>query len=450
MTGSPRKPGPKTVEILRRENGIIGNSMKIKLYPLTVKDAEGAVLKDVDDNEYLDFLAGWTVSGLGYNHPRVVSYVKENLNIMGVPSISYANELTVKFAEELCKVMSGSFRKKVWFGNSGTEACDYVCKLIPYLTKKMKAISFFGSYHGSATGGVMMAGHKVLAKYPIPTNVVKTPYAYCYRCALHLEYPECGIYCADYIDEVLFNNVLQPQDVAFIIAEPLQSDGGEVVPPDGFFPKVKRICERNGILFVTDEVKASLARTGKMLGIQHYNVTPDAVILGKSIGSGMPISALVTRAELLDSDAVLTTLSGNPLSCAAGLATLETINRERLVERAAKLGSYLKRRFEEMKEKHPLIGDVRGKGLFLGVELVRNLKTKDPAHMEAVKVCYKAWELGLVIGYMGNFENVLEITPPLTIREDQLNSGMEMLERAIDGVEKGEVSDEKVAEYTGW
>jgi 4-aminobutyrate aminotransferase len=282
---------------------------------------------------------------------------------------------------------------------------------------------------------------------------MKIPYAYCYRCPFSLTYPECGMYCAnDFIEDYALKTMADSEDLSGLIVEPVQSDGGDIVPPKGYLDELKKITDKYGMLFVVDEVKVGFGRTGKMFGVQHSSVVPDIVVVGKPIASGMPLSACVCKGEILDSlvGTHLVTTGGNPVSCAAGLATINVIEKERLVDNAAKVGEYMKKRFSELAKTHNLIGDVRGAGLILGVELVKNRETKEPASREAAKFCYQAWKNGLITVYVGLNSNVIEITPPLVLTIDQAERGLRIFEQSLSDVEAGKVSDSDVAAFAGW
>jgi 4-aminobutyrate aminotransferase len=440
-------------KIIRRISRAISASNRLFYYPLVAKEAHGCNIVDVDGKSYLDFNASWTVAGVGYSNPEVVKAIEEELKrSAGVATVTFPSETTVKFAERLIRIAPGNFGKKVWFGHSAGDACAAAYKMFPQVTKKPRVISFYGGMHGVDLAGLAMGGHPATGKFAVPNMVTKVPYAYCYRSPFGLEYPSCDIYCAsDFIEEQVFKYVNPPEDTSFMIVEPMQSDSGDVIPPKGYLKKLKTTCDKFGILFVSDEVKSGFGRTGKMFGVEHSpSVTPDGIALGKSMASGMPIGALVAKRELLDNGFLLSTLAGNAISAAAGLATLDLVERMKLPENAARIGMYMKKRLDELKEKYELIGDVRGEGLLMGLELVKDRKTKEPAKLEAAKVVYRAWQLGLLLAFLGVNSNVIEVTPPLTITNEEANKGLETLEGAIKDVQAGLVSDSAVKSYTGF
>lgn len=443
-----------SASVLKRDENIIGTTFKIRFYPLVVERASGVTLVDVDGREYLDFNAGWAVANTGYGHPHVQKAIKDQLEKTSFTStITFLNETTVRLAERLVEITPGNFKKKVWFGLSGSDANDLVFKILPKATGRPRIVSFLGAYHGQTMGSASLSGHKAHTRFPGFANIVKVPYAYCYRCPFSLTYPECGIYCGgDFIEDYAFKTMADPQDVAGLIVEPIQSDGGDVVPPPGYLERLKKVADEYGILFAVDEVKVGFGRTGSMFAVQHSTVSPDVMVLGKPMASGMPLSACVCKGEMLDalSGTHLLTAGGHPVSCAAALATIEVIEKERLLENAAKVGSYVKERLLEVAGRHALIGDVRGTGLILGIELVKERETKEPATRETAKLCYQAWRNGLLTAYVGLNSNVLEITPPLVLTLDQAEMGIQILEKSLSEVEAGKVPDSDVAPFAGW
>ncbi|HXW94890.1 MAG TPA: aspartate aminotransferase family protein [Nitrososphaerales archaeon] len=452
----PSKRGAKQKKsdaILERLDKSVANSVRALYYPIVVKEAHDCTVTDVEGKSYLDFNASWTVAGTGYSNPEVAKAVRTEFDRNGgVAAATFPGELTARLAERLIELTPGKFEKKVWFGHSGSDACDAPFKMLPLATKRPRVLSFFGSMHGVDVGGMAMAGHPATSKYPIPTLVTKVPYAYCYRCPFGLEFPSCGIYCAgDFIEDHVFKYVNPPEDTSFVMVEPIQSDSGDIVPPPGYLEKLKETCDKHGILFVVDEVKVGFGRTGKMFATQlSKNVAPDGVSLGKSIASGIPVGAFVARRDLIDTGFALSTLSGNALGAAAGLATIDYIEKHRLPQNAAKVGAHLMRLLQEIQSRQEIVGDVRGKGLVIGIEFVKDRETKEPARMETVKIVYRAWQLGLLTVFVGADSNVMEITPPLTITAEAVERGASMIEQSIKDVQNGLVPDSLVGRFTGF
>jgi 4-aminobutyrate aminotransferase len=438
-------------QILRRLGQRIAASNRALYYPLLVKSAHGSVITDVHDKQYLDFNASWTVAGLGYTNPEVVEAIRSEIEASaGLATCSFPNETVLKFADELVSILPGG-SNKVWFGHSGGDACAAVYKLFPISTGRPRALTFYGGMHGTDLAGIAMGGHPSTRGFGVPSLVTKVPYAYCYRCPFGLEYPSCGVYCAsDFIEEQVFKYATVPTDISFMMVEAMQSDAGDIVPPKEYLKKLKQTCDKFGIKYVSDEVKIAPSRTGKLLGAENYGVVPDAITLGKSIASGMPVGALVAGEDLLNGPFLSSTLSGNSISAAAGLATLRLLKKESLLQNVRQRSEELRKGLEELKERHPIVGDIRGSGLFFGIELVKDLKTKVPAKLETAKIVYRAWQLGLITVFVGADQNVIEITPPLIITREEVAKGVELLERAISDVEKGLVPDALVKDYTGF
>ena len=438
--------------IIERDAASLGSIMKIRFYPMVVDHGAGVRLWDINGKEYLDFLAGWAVANTGYCHPKIVEAVTEEVRrATHVSTTSFPNEISIDLAEKLIKITPGKQERKVVLGLSGSDANDCVFKLLPVYTARTKVISFLGAMHGMTAGSIALSGHKSTSNFMNISNATRAHYAYCYRCHLGLNYPSCNIQCVDAIENAIFKST-RPNDVGAIIIEPVQSDGGDIVPPNEWADRIRRICDRHGILLVDDEIKVGFGRTGRMFAIEHTRVVPEIITLGKSIASGFPLSAVIAPKEMLDIAPAshLFTTAGNPICCAAALATIDIIQKERLCEKAAKTGAYMKKRLNEFAQRHPLVGNVRGKGLILGLELVKNAKTKEPATQETAKVCYRAWENGLILGYVGLSSNVIEITPPLILSEEEAEQGLQTLETTLSEVENGKVSDEKVAKFAGW
>ncbi len=443
----------KSLNILKREERVVGRAVHIRFYPVVVERAEGVYVYDVDGRKLLDFCASWAVANTGYGHPRIAEVIIDQLR--RTPTLSFTTfscEVIVELAEKLVEITPGRFSKKVVFGHSGSDANEAVFKLVPYYNKRPRIISFIGSYHGQTMGSYSMSGHKAQSRLIGFANVVKVPYPYCYRCPFNLEYPECSLQCIHFIEKYVMKTIAPADTVSFIITEPIQSDGGDVVPPNEFMKELYRIAQENDIVFVVDEVKVGMGRTGKMFCTEHYNVIPDAIVLGKPLASGLPISAVVMRSEIADSleSSHLFTLAPHPVSARAALETIRIIQEEHLIDNAANMGNLLLKKLCQLKDTYEIIGDVRGKGLIIGIELVRNRKTKEPAIKETAKVVFRAWELGLIVTYTGIYSNVIELTPPLIIGKEHVEEAVRILEEAISDVVKSKVPDEKVKPFTGW
>lgn len=443
--------GPKTREYLGREAESIGSAIGIRFYPIVVERAEGVRVWDPDGRSFLDFSSQWAVTNLGHGHPRVLEAVHRQLDRLVFSShTTFPNTVAVRLAERLVKITPGDFEKKAWFGLTGSDSNEFVYKVMPVYSGRRRFISFLGSYHGQTMGALSLSGHRALTGLIGFPNVVKAPYPYCYRCPFGRSYPDCGVFCLEFIESQVFGQAVPEDDVAALIVEPLQSDGGVVIPPPEFLPGLEKLCRRYGVSLVVDEVKVGFGRTGKMFAVEHSGVIPDLITLGKPIASGLPLSACVGRREIMDSAMALHlfTSSAHPVSCAAAIATLDVIEEEGLVERAGRMGDRMASRLREMKERHNLIGDVRSLGMIAGIELVRD--DGKPASREAAGIVYKAWQLGLLLTYVGTYSNVLEITPPLTIGDEELDRGLDIIEKAVEDCEKDRVDWSAVSRFAGW
>ena len=442
----------KAYEYLKREEKYVGKTIGIRFYPLVVDRARGSKIWDVDGREYIDFSSQWAVTNLGHNNPEVVENVKKQIDKLLFSShTTFPNTVAIELAEKLVEITPGEFEKKVWFGLTGSDANEFIYKVLPIYSGRRRLLGFQGSYHGQTMGALSLSGHKALTRFIGFPNTIKAPYPYCYRCPFRQNYPDCGLLCIDFLE----NNVLEnapSEDLAAIIVEPIQSDGGVVVPPLEFIPRLYKICRDRGISLIVDEVKVGFGRTGRFFAVEYSDVAPDAITIAKPMASGLPLSAVVGRAEIMDAAlaAHLFTSSAHPVSCAASLATINILLRENILEKAARMGSYILERLNEAYEKHRLVGDVRGKGMILGVELVKDRRSKEPATFETACLVYRAYELGLLITYVGTYSNVVEITPPLTISREEVDQALEIFEKALDDVEKDQVDKEKVKKFAGW
>ena len=442
--------------LVSRDEKVMSPASRISYFPLVVSRADGSKIWDLDGNEYIDFLSGAAVTNIGHRHPQVVEAVREQLEKFIHNTLAYTYyQIAVELAEKLVEITPGRFPKRVAFGLSGSDANDGAIKLARSARKRPKIISFLGSYHGSTLGALSLSGISLSMRRslgPLVPEIHHVPYPDCYRCYVGLEFPECDLGCVEFL-RTTFKTIVPPDEVAALILEPIQGDAGVVIPPNTFWKSLRGLCDEYGILLVDEEVQTGLGRTGKMFAIEHWGVEPDIVLTAKAIASGLPLSAIVSKAELMENwppPAHLFTTQASPLSCAAALATIDVLMRDRLPVRADRLGVITLKRFEEMMEEHRLIGDVRGKGLLIGVDLVSDSKSKAPARKEALKTCWRAYEKGLVMISFGRFGNVLRIAPSLTISEEELETGLGIIEESIGDVEKGRVPDDAIRHMKGW
>jgi 4-aminobutyrate aminotransferase len=433
------------------DNGLIADAVKLRFFPLSIARGEGCRVYDVEDRAYLDFTAGWALANTGYSNERVKQAVIEQLNRTTFAGlISSMHEPALKLADKLTQLVPGEFHKKVWFGLSGSDASETVGRLLPLATGKRRLVSFIGGYHGATSASMAMSAHIAMTQFIGGGHVVKVPYPHPYRCPFGDEVSDCAEKAIRFLEDYIFKTICPPDDVAGIIVEAIQSDGGDILTPANFLFLLEELCRRHKIHLVVDEVKVGMGRTGQMFAFQHAGITPDVVILGKSLGGGLPLSAVIARQEILDVGFALFTTTGNALSCTAGLATVEAIEQDGLVAQAGRVGAYLHQKLRQLQDRHALIGDVRGLGMIQGVELVRDRTTKEPAAVETAKVAYRAFELGLLVFYVGMFSNILEITPPLIMTEAEVDEGVAILDQALADVAAGRVGDEHIARFAGW
>jgi len=432
-------PGPKAKEVIERHKKSIMTST-IAPYPMVGVEGSGIYVKDIDGNIFMDFAAGVAALPLGHCHPKVVEAVKKQVEtLMHFAGNDFYNPWQVELAEKLKEITPGDFDKRVFFSNSGTEATECALKLAKRHTKRPRLLSFIGAFHGRTMGSLSLTFSKPVhrkAYEPMMGGVLYTPYAYCYRCPFKLEYPDCDLWCVHFIDEVLFHHVTYPEEVAAIFVEPIQGEGGYVVPPKGFLKELEKLCRKYGILLVCDEVQSGLGRTGKMFACEHDGVEPDIIEMAKALGGGLSMGATVAKAELVDWEAGAhsNTFGGNPVMCVAALTTIDTIIEEKLVENAAKVGEYTLKRLNEMMEEHELIGDVRGKGLMIGIEFVKNKESKEP-FKRVDDITVEAHKRGLILLSCG--VNAIRLAPPLTVSEKEIDKALEILNESIKVVERG-------------
>lgn len=448
--GSVEKDGG-AVGLSVRDGAAIAGIEKLRFFPLEVGGGRGSFLVTPEGRRLLDLSASWGAASLGYGHPAVVQAVTGAVENMASASIlSSINEPAVALAERLLEMVPGTGERRVWLGHSGSDANETAARSIREATGRHRVVSFAGSYHGGTAGSIALSGHPSQAAGD-DDALALVPYPDPYRPPLHASEEDVGQAVLGFIDE-LFATRCPPEEVAAFFVEPIQSDGGVIVPPPGFLKGVEQRCRRHGIVLVCDEVKVGLGRTGALHAFTSEGIVPDVVTLGKGLGGGLPLSAVVGPAAILETRPAfaIQTTAGNPVSASAGLAVLRTIEEEGLAARAKDLGAELTRGLSDLARGHETIGEVRGRGLALGVDLVHDRHSRDPASTTAAKVVYRAFELGVVLFYVGVHSNVLELTPPLTISSEEIVRGVEVLDRALADAEAGRVSDEQVAGFAGW
>ena len=429
----------KAEEFIRLHKRFIMPSTMVS-YSLVASEAHGSIVKDVNGKAYIDFSSAVAVANIGHSHPKVVQAVKEQAErLIHFAGNDFYNELQPKLAQKLVSITPGNSAKKVFFSNSGAESVECAFKLARWHKRRPGMISFLGAFHGRTFGALSLSACKPAHKaffHPLVPYVVHVPYPYCYRCSFGLQYPECGLQCVSYLEDVVMESYPM-EDFAGLIVEPIQGEAGYIVPPDEFMPRLEKACREHGLLLIVDEVQTGFGRTGRMFACEHYGVEPDILCLSKALAAGLPMGATVARAEVADwqEGAHSNTFGGNLLACAAALANIEVIEEEKLWERAAHLGEHALKRLREFMEESRIVGDVRGKGLMIGVELVRDKTTRARAIKETEQVTVEAFKRGLILLPVGH--NCIRVAPPLNIPNDLLDRGLDILVEAVKVVEKG-------------
>ena len=430
-------PGPKVSEVLRKA----GQTDFDYSSPL-LEQANGIYIMDPDGNVFIDLISGRCVANTGHSHPRVVKAISDQLT-----KGFHWQTLEMYSLIERLGDMTGLSPCQVYWSQAGSMVNDFAIKATRRITGRSGILSFTGSYHGSSIGGISLSGYDPAMKRhygPLLPDIYHVPYASCYRCPLKLDPDSCGLACLNYIEDVVFKSYLAPDEVAAVFMEPIQGDAGWHVPPPGWHKRLRELCDRHGILLAVDEVQTAFGRTGKWTAMEHWNVQGDIVLLGKSMASGIPLSACVLPRDMLKSTTPESvpihaqSFSGTPLGVAAAHATMNVIRDEKLCENSEKMGTYLKQRLVDIMDKHNCIGDVRGLGLLLGVEIVKDRTTKTPAPELANLICKEAFKRGLFILNMGSYGGkVLRVAPPLIITQEQVDTIVELLDESMKAAIRG-------------
>lgn len=429
-------PGPNAKRILAGDKNYISPSYT-RSYPLVARRGRGCVIEDVDGNEFLDFSAGIAVTSTGHCHPEVVAAIqKQSAELIHMSGTDFYYENMVTFAERLSKVLPLRGPHKFYYGNSGTEAVEAAIKLSRYHTRRQNIIAFYGAFHGRTMGSLSLTASKAQQRrrfFPLMPGVTHVVYPNVYRRPAGTDAVQYALDCARFIEDKLFHTTLPPEEVAAIFVEPIQGEGGYVVPPPEFLQELRRICDRHGILMVCDEVQSGAGRSGKWWAVEYAGVEPDIVCIAKGIASGMPLSVTASKAEIMDwvPGSHASTFGGNPVSIAAALATMDVLEREG-IQNAAAMGRYIMERTASWPEKYEMVGDVRGRGLMIGVELVKDKKTKAAAGPERDRVVELAFAKGML--FLGAGESSVRIAPPLIVTREQIDVALDILEDAIKKV----------------
>jgi 4-aminobutyrate aminotransferase len=435
------------VSLLERDAKVIAHIGRLRFSPVSVIGGRGSRLIEEGGRELLDLSSSWGAASIGYAHPAVTDAVTAACaDMAGASLLSFPNENAVGLAEDLLRLTPGRGERRVWFGHSGSDANDCALRAVSAATGRSRFISFIGSYHGNLSGSMSVSGHTAMTHTLPRAGLVLLPYPNAYR-------PDFSANDVLKLLDYQFATTCPPHQVAAIFIEPLMSDGGLIVPPPGFLAAIADRCRRHGIQIIVDEVKVGLARSGKLHCFEHEGLIPDVVVFGKGLGGGLPLSAVIGPKHIMDHAPAfaIQTTGGNPVATAAGRAVLKVIAAENLAESANRIGEILANGLRALSDRHPIIGDVRGRGLALGVELVGDRGSREPVTAATTaKVIYRAYQLGAVFFYVGLRANVLELTPPLTLSEAEAREGIEIIDQALTDVARGLVSDADVAPFTMW
>jgi len=430
--------GDKSESLLQKRKQHIPQGVG-NLTPLFIARAEGALLEDVDGKKYIDFAGGIGVNNVGHRNPAVVEAVKNQADMFLHPCFHVMMyDSYINLAEKLNQIIPCRPPRKTMFANSGAEAVENAVKIARYHTGRLGVVCFDNAFHGrtllcmSLTSKVKPYKYRLGAMVP---GIYRASFPYCYRCPWGKTYPECQVPCGEkYFEEDFFKHRVAPDEVAAIIMEPVQGEGGFIAPPPEYLGQMRRLCDKYGIVLIADEVQTGFTRTGKMFALEHYKVEADIVTTAKSLAGGLPLSAITGTAQIMDSvhvGGLGGTYGGNPLACRAALAVLDIIEKENLAAKSAQLGKRLKARLEELKARYPLIGQVRGLGSMLAMELVKDPQTKEPAAEETKALTTYCYQNGLIILDCGTLGNNIRILMPVTITDEQIDKGLAILEAGL-------------------
>jgi len=426
-------PGPKARAVIERDARTMSQNYR-KDYPLVVDHAKGPVVVDADGNRYLDFAAGIAVASTGHCHPDVVAAVQRQAErLLHLCATDFYNEDVVALAEGLARRAPGPGPWRVFFANSGAEVVEAAIKLARLRTGRPKVVAFYGAFHGRTYGALSLTASKPVQRRgyaPLLPEVLHTHYAYCYRCPVNRHPDTCKVECLDLLTETMFSTTTDPGEIAAVIVEPVQGEGGYVVPHAGFLPRLREVTRRHGILLIADEVQCGMGRTGRMFASEHFGLEPDIVTLAKGIASGMPLGALLARDDVMkwESGGHGSTFGGNPVSIAAGLATLRLLE-EGLIANAERVGRVLMTALRDRLGGHAVVGDVRGLGLMVGVEIVRDRFRREPAPELRERILEEAFKRGLLL--LGCGRSTIRLAPPLVVDAEDAATAARILEEAV-------------------
>ncbi|HEV2297312.1 MAG TPA: acetyl ornithine aminotransferase family protein [Candidatus Acidoferrales bacterium] len=430
-------PGPKAKKLVGLDSKYVSSSYT-RSYPLVAKTGRGAVVEDVDGNRFLDFAAGIAVVATGHCHPDVVAAIQNQAaELIHMSGTDFYYENMVELAEKLGKMAPGKDAKRVYFGNSGTEAIEAAMKLARYHTKRDKFIAFYGGFHGRTFGSLSLTASKSVQRKSFGSllaGVTHIPYPDPYRCTAGHKPEACGSETLTFLEDQVFHRLVDPADVAAIFIEPIQGEGGYIPAPASFLQALERICRQHGILLVADEVQCGMGRTGKWWASEYAGIDPDIICVAKGIASGMPLGATIARASIMNwpPGAHASTFGGNPVCVAASLSTIDLVEKH-YMENARRMGQFIMKKTADWRDRYPVVGDIRGKGLMIGVEIVRDQRTKERAGALRDKIVERAFHKGVL--FLGAGENTIRIAPPLVIDEEQAEHAVRVLGECIAEVQ---------------
>jgi len=430
-------PGPKCKAWIERDRTHLTPSTT-RPYPFVMDHGLGAEAWDLDGNRFLDFCAGIAVCATGHSHPHVVRAVQEQAaKFLHMSGTDFYYPVQIELAERLNATAPIAEKTRVFYTNSGAESVEAAFKLARYHSGRPRNLAFISAFHGRTMGALSLTASKAVQRKgfaPLVPGVTHVPYGYCYRCPFNLEYPKCDIHCVNYIDKTILGSYCPPEEVAAIFAEPIQGEGGYVVPPPEYFPRLRELCDKHGILLVVDEVQSGFGRTGKMFAIEHWGIEPDIIALAKGIASGLPLGAMIARESVMDwvPGSHANTFGGNPVACAASMATMDLLE-EGLIENAAKVGAYMLDKLQAMQARHDTIGDVRGKGLMIAAELVHDKASKKPALELRNQIVQAGYERGMLV--LGCGKNSIRFSPALMVSQDDVDEALGIFEEALTACE---------------
>ena len=429
-------PGPKARAIIERDGKVVSPSYT-RDYPLVIARGEGAMVEDVDGNVFLDCTAGIAVTSTGHSHPEVLRAIEEQARkFLHMSGTDFYYEIQVRLGEEISAIAPMKGPHRSFFGNSGTEAVEAALKLAKYFTKRHNIIAFFGAFHGRSMGSLSATGSRVTQRKgfaPFVPGTYHAPFPDCYRCPVNMTPDSCAAECLGVIEHQLFVHLVSPDEVAAVLVEPIQGEGGYIVPPDVFLQRLRVLTSRHGILLIADEVQSGMGRTGKMFAIEHTGVEPDIVAMAKGIASGLPLGVATARSDVMSwpPGTHASTFGGNPAACAAALVTIRLL-RDGLVRNAAIVGAHMMAGAKALMEKHPVVGDVRGRGLMIGIELVRDRQTKERATTERASLVRECFKRGLLV--LGAGRNAIRLSPPLVLTKQQAETAITILDQALTAI----------------